>query len=158
MVPLSVRLPTGVTSSVTPPVTSVAATTGASLVPVMVTVTVCGRRCRRGRRSNVTVKVSILAVAAARYSTAVAAHAVVPGHHAAGAGAGGVGADDGRQGAERAAERYGASRRHAVHVGQIDVGEGDGAAVGQVANRGDQLGHAAGHVRRRRSPARRWCR
>ena len=37
MVPLSVRSPAGVTGSVTAPVTSVAATTGSSLVPVMVT-------------------------------------------------------------------------------------------------------------------------
>ncbi len=37
--PLSVRLPAGVTSSVTAPVTSVADTTGSSLVPVIVTVT-----------------------------------------------------------------------------------------------------------------------
>ena len=42
MVPLSVRLPTGVTSSVTAPVTSVAATIGASLVPVMVTTSLRG--------------------------------------------------------------------------------------------------------------------
>ena len=39
-VPVSVRLPLAVTSSVTAPVTSVAETTGASLVPVMVTETV----------------------------------------------------------------------------------------------------------------------
>ena len=39
IVPLSVRLPTGVTNSVTAPVTSVAATIGASLLPWMVMVT-----------------------------------------------------------------------------------------------------------------------
>ena len=33
-----------------------------------------------------------------------------------------------------------------MHVGQVDIGEGDGAAVGQVAGRGDQLGHVAGEV------------
>ena len=38
-VPVSVRLPAGLMSSVTAPVTSVVATTGASLVPVMVMVT-----------------------------------------------------------------------------------------------------------------------
>jgi hypothetical protein len=41
MVPLSIRLPTGVTSSVTAPVTSVTATTGTSLVPVIVTRLLC---------------------------------------------------------------------------------------------------------------------
>ena len=40
IVPLSVRLPAGVTSSVTPPLTSVAATTGSSFVPAMSTLTV----------------------------------------------------------------------------------------------------------------------
>ena len=40
IVPLSVRLPVAVTSSVTPPVTSVAATSGASSVPVICTTNV----------------------------------------------------------------------------------------------------------------------
>ena len=52
-----------------------------------------------------------------------------------------------RQGAQRARRRR--DRADAVHVGQIDVGEGDGAAVGEIADRGDQLGHAAGDVGRR---------
>ena len=40
IVPVSVNSPVAVTSSVTPPVTSAAATTGTSLVPVMVMVAV----------------------------------------------------------------------------------------------------------------------
>ena len=101
--------------------------------------------------SNVTVKVSTLVSPAAEIlHGGRRRHRVGPGHHAAGAGAGGVGGDDSAVSVPSALpSRHGASRRHAVHVGQIDVGEGDGAAVGQVANRGDQLGHPAGHVRRR---------
>ena len=36
-----------------------------------------------------------------------------------------------------------------VHVGEVDVGEGDGAAVGQVAGRGDLLGDRADDILRR---------
>ena len=54
---------------------------------------------------------------------------------------------DRRQRAERAAD--GVTAADAVHVGQVDVGEGDGAAVGQIAGRGDLLGHRADQIRRR---------
>ena len=72
IVPLSVRLPVGVTSSVTAPVTSAAATTGASSVPVMVTLTVRSTVLPWPSLS-VMVKVSTLVWPAARYSTAAAA-------------------------------------------------------------------------------------
>ena len=41
----------------------------------------------------------------------------------------------------------------AVHVGQVDVGEADGAAVGQVAGRRHRLGDRAGDIGRRRTGA-----
>ena len=72
IVPLSVRLPAGVTSSVTAPVTSTAATSGASSVPVMVTLTVRATVAPLPS-SSVIVKVSTLVWPAARYSTAEAA-------------------------------------------------------------------------------------
>jgi hypothetical protein len=40
-------------------------------------------------------------------------------------------------------------RINAVRVGQVDVGECNGAAVDQIANRRDQLGHRTRHVRHR---------
>ena len=72
IVPVSVRVPVGVTSSVTAPVTSVAATSGASSVPVMVTLTMRSTVAPLPSLS-VMVKVSILVWPAARYSTAEAA-------------------------------------------------------------------------------------
>ena len=71
MVPLSVRLPAGVTCSVTAPMRSCAVITGASLVPVMVT-SICGDQAAVWS-SSVMVKVSTLVWPAARYSTAVSA-------------------------------------------------------------------------------------
>ena len=79
IVPLSVRLPAGVTSSVTAPVTSATATIGASLVPVMVTLTV-RVTLPPWPSSSVKVKVSTLVWPAARYSTARGRDPVVPGH------------------------------------------------------------------------------
>ena len=35
-----------------------------------------------------------------------------------------------------------------MHVGEVDVGEGDGAAVGQIAGRGDLLGDRADEILR----------
>ena len=72
MLPLSLRLPAGVTSSVTSPLTSVAATTGSSLVPVMSTLTVRETLPPWPSRTS-KVKVSILCWPAARYSTSDAA-------------------------------------------------------------------------------------
>ena len=36
-----------------------------------------------------------------------------------------------------------------MNVGQVHIGEADGAAVGEVADRGDQLGHRPGDIGRR---------
>ena len=71
--------------------TSVAATTGASLVPVMVTRDGRGRRCRRGRPEHEREGLD-LGLVAGQVLDGARRHAVVPGHHAAEAGAGGVGA------------------------------------------------------------------
>ena len=64
---------------------------------------------------------------------------VGPGQLAAGTGAGGIGILDRRERAEHRADRR-AGRRHQMHVGEIDVGEADRAAVGEVAGRRDLLG------------------
>ena len=60
---------------------------------------------------------------------------VGPGQLAAGSGAGRIAILDRRQRAEDGADR-GAGGRNQMHVGEVDVGEGDGAAVGQVARPG----------------------
>ena len=65
-------MPLAVTSSVTAPVTSSAETTGASLVPVMVTETVRAIEPPLPSRT-LKVKVSTQVWPAARYSTALAA-------------------------------------------------------------------------------------
>ena len=72
MVPLSVRLPAGVTCSVTAPMRSCAVITGASLVPVMVT-SICLVIRPPCWSSSVMVKLSTLVWPAARYSTAESA-------------------------------------------------------------------------------------
>ena len=71
-------------------------------------------------------------------------HAVVPGDHTTQPGAGRVGADRGCQRAQRC--RRGRCHADAVRVGQVHVGEGDRAAVGEVARGRDQFGHPAGHI------------
>ena len=68
-------------------------------------------------------------------------NAVVPGHHATKAGAGRVGAHTRRQRAERPRRRR--DRADAVRIGQVDVGKGNRAAVGQIADRGHEFGHPA---------------
>ena len=100
MVPVSVRLPTGVTSSVTAPVTSVAATIGASLVPVMVTVMV---RDTLPPLPSSTLKREGLDLGLARRQIldGRGRHAVVPGDHATQAAARGVGGHARRQAAQR---------------------------------------------------------
>src|SRR6185436_15357308 len=70
--------------------------------------------------------------------------AVAPGDDAA-AAVDGVGGDAGGERAERAG-RSRDGRADGVGVGQIDVGEGDGAAVLEVAGRGGELGDGAGDV------------
>ena len=72
MVPLSVRLPAGVTCSVTAPMRSCAVITGASLVPVMVT-SICLVIRPPCWSSSVMVKLSTLVWPSARYSTAESA-------------------------------------------------------------------------------------
>ena len=72
IVPLSLRLPTGVTSSSTAPVTSAAATIGPSLVPVIVT-SICLVISPPCWSSSVIVKLSTFFWPAARYSTAASA-------------------------------------------------------------------------------------
>src|SRR3954447_25415933 len=91
-----------------------------------------------------------LAVAVAEVLSRRGRDRVVPGHDTAGAGAGRVGRDGRSERAEgRAGPCVGAGRRNAVDVRQIDVGEGDRAAVGEVADRGDLLGHRADEDLRR---------
>ncbi len=72
MVPLSVRLPTGVTASVTAPTRSCAPIIGASFVPVIVT-SICRVTTLPFWSSSVIVKLSTLVWPAARYSIAEAA-------------------------------------------------------------------------------------
>ena len=73
IVPLSVRLPAGVTCSVTAPVTSVAATTADRLGAGDGDVDLPADQPRRSASSSVMVKVSTLVWPAARYSTAESA-------------------------------------------------------------------------------------
>ncbi len=70
--PLSLRLPLGVTASVTAPIRSCAITTGASLVPVIV-MSIWRVRTEPFWSFSVIVKLSTRVCPAARYSTALAA-------------------------------------------------------------------------------------
>ena len=71
MVPLSVRLPAGVTASSTVPVRSDVATTGSSLVPVMVT-SMVRLMMPPLQSSSLTVNCCTLVWSLARFSTAEA--------------------------------------------------------------------------------------
>ena len=70
-----------------------------------------------------------------------------PGELAAAAGAGRVAVLDRAERAEGRADR-GAGGRHQVDVGEVDIGEGDRAAVGEVAGGGDLLGDRADEILR----------
>ena len=72
-------------------------------------------------------------------------HRVGPAQLPAAASAGGVAVLDRRQRAQVAGHRR-AAGAHQVHVGKVDIGERDDAAVGQVASRAELLGHRADQV------------
>ena len=125
---------------------SCAVITGASLVPVMVTSICLVIRPplpvveRDGEALD-------LGLAGGQILHRGIGNRVGPGQLAAGAGAGGVAVLDRRQRAERGPIGR-AGGRNQMHVGEVDVGEADGAAVGQVAGRGDLLGDRADQILR----------
>ena len=133
MMPLSVRLPAGVTCSVTAPIRSCAVITGASLVPVMVT-SICLVMTPPLLVVEGDGEALDLGLAGGQILDGGVGDRVGPGQLAAGAGAGGVAVLDRGERAQVGADR-GAGGGNQMDVGEVDVGEGDDAAVGEIAGR-----------------------
>ena len=129
MVPVSARLPAGVTASSTVPVRSDVATTGCVIG--------AGDGHLDGAVDGAAIAVVQrdgelldLGLVLGEVFHRRGRDAVIPGHHAAETGAGGVRGDARGQRAQRAGRGHD-GRVDAVSVGEVDVGEGDGAGVGR---------------------------